>query len=423
MRFTSCENGPRLSTGDAAWSADPTPSVPLFESVLLAGFECSDHKLEDGRRLDLLRSTGHDRLARQDYARMRELGMTACREGVSWVRSERRAGQYDFDSARRRLRAASEQGVEVLWDLLHFGWPDDVDVFAPSFPRRFGSFASAFAQWFKSESDARLIVAPINEMSFLAWAGGDVRCMNPFEQARGVELKVQLVLATIEAIDAIRAVLPSARFLSPEPIIHIAKDPAHPKTWARVESDDLLQFQAWDMLSGRVWPRLGGHPRYLDILGVNYYPDNQFMLDGATLRRGDPDYQEFSTLLLRVWQRYRVPLIVSETGSEGELRAPWFRYMVDECCLALRAGCQLHGLTLYPITNHPGWVDDRHCENGLWGYPDEAGARAIYAPLAEEVKAATCRLRAERAAMLARASTASSGATCGSDAVLHAQTT
>jgi hypothetical protein len=45
----------------------------------------------------------------------------------------------------------------------------------------------------------------------------------------------------------------------------------------------------------------------------------------------------------------------------------------------------VHGLCLYPIVNHPGWEDDRHCHNGLWDYADAAGERNIYAPLATEL--------------------------------------
>lgn len=126
----------------------------------------------------------------------------------------------------------------------------------------------------------------MNEISFPAWAGADVGCMNPFEVARGVELKVQLVRACIAGIDAIRSVLPRARFLHPDPIIHIVPAPQHLKRWRRVQADNLLQYQAWDMLSGKIWPSLGGVPSYLDIVGVNFYPDNQFMLDGTTIPPG-----------------------------------------------------------------------------------------------------------------------------------------
>jgi hypothetical protein len=46
----------------------------------------------------------------------------------------------------------------------------------------------------------------------------------------------------------------------------------------------------------------------------------------------------------------------------------------------------VHGLCLYPVVNHPGWEDDRHCHNGLWDYADPVGARGIYAPLAQELE-------------------------------------
>jgi len=374
--------------------------APLFEGVFLAGFECSDHRLEDGRRLDLLASTRHDELANADYARLRPLGMTACRDGVSWVRCEPRPQHYEFSSLLPRIASAAQHGLTIIWDLMHFGWPDHVDVFSPTFPMRFGQYVHAFSKWLAEHTDQTPMITPINEMSFLAWAGGDVRCMNPFLAARGVELKVQLVLATIEAIEAIRAVLPHARFLHPEPVINIVADPNHPKTWRRVESDNLLQFQAWDMLSGRVFPSLGGQESYLDIIGVNFYADNQFTPEGTTVPRGDPRYRPLAELLGDVWTRYQRPMIVSETGSEGSTRESWLRYVADECVLALSRGVELHGVTLYPVLDHPGWNDDRHCQNGLWGYPTDGGDRAAYGPLAEELERQAPRLVSARAAML-----------------------
>ncbi len=379
-------------------------SEPLFDSVFLGGFECSCHRLADGRRLDLARTTRHHELAADDYARLREAGIRACRDGVSWVDAERHVGIYDLSSCEPMLDAAEANGIRVVWDLMHFGWPDDVDVFAADFAPRFARYAQAVARHIFDRSSSPPVFAPINEMSFLAWAAGDVRFMYPFEAARGVELKVQLVRATIAAVDAIRAVAPEARFLQPEPVIHIVPDEAHPKTWRRVESDNLLQYQAWDMLSGRVWPALGGGPQYLDIVGVNFYPDNQFMLDGTTIRSGDPRYRPFRDMLLDVWSRYGRPMIVSETGSEGEARAPWLKYVCDESVAAMEAGCELHGITLYPIVSHPGWGDERNCHNGLWDYAHSTDERRPYAPLAEEIRRQSRRLAEARVARLRRGS-------------------
>lgn len=390
--------------------ASPSPPVlesspqsrALFEGPFLGGFECSCLRTEDGRRLDLLASTRHAELASADYARLRRMGMTACRDGLSWVHAERSASRWDFSRTAAMIAAAEEHDVQVLWDLMHFGWPDDVDPFSTAFPGRLSRYARAFARIYANETDRQPWLTPINELSFLAWAGGDVRVMNPFVAARGVELKAQMVRATIEAIEAVRDVLPHARFVQPEPVIQIHPAPEHPKTWRRVESDNLLQFQAWDMLIGEVWPALGGHPKYLDVIGVNYYPDNQFMLDGSTVFRDDPRYRPFHESLLEVHARYGRPMFVSETGTEGDARPEWLRYVVDECVAAMRGGCELHGITLYPVLNHPGWADDRHCPNGLWDYADERGERAEHEPLAAEIRRQTPRLLEERARMLAR---------------------
>jgi beta-glucosidase/6-phospho-beta-glucosidase/beta-galactosidase len=373
---------------------------PLFHGFFLGGFECSCHRLASGVRLDLTHTTRHAEFADQDYARLRALGMTACRDGVNWVRSER-PGQYDFSSVSARVQAARRQRVQVIWDLMHFGWPDGLDVFSTQFIERFADYAGAFASFLRAETDQTPMLAVMNEISFLAWAAGDVGCMFPFELARGVELKVQLVRACIAGIEAIRAVLPAARLVQPDPLIHIIPAADQPKTWRRVEADRLLQYQAWDMLSGRIWPELGGHPGYLDILGVNFYPENQFMLDGTTILPSDPRYKPFSHLLMELWQRYQRPLLITETGSEGDSRADWLAYVAAESELALEHGCELHGITLYPIVNHPGWEDGRHCHNGLWDYADERGERACHEPLAAAIRAWSPRLHAARSAMLA----------------------
>jgi hypothetical protein len=329
--------------------------------------------------------------------------MSACRDGVSWVRVEPRRGVFDFSSFLPRLRAAQHLG-HVAWDLMHFGYPDHVDVFAVDFPERFARYAAALAGFMAEQAccPAVPLFSLINEMSFFSWAAGDMALMHPFALARGDELKVQLLMATIAGIESIRAHFPHARFLHAEPLIHIVPAPDQAKTWRRVECDNQLQYEALDMLAGRAWPRLGGKPDYLDIVGVNFYSDNQFMLDGTTIDRGDSRYKPLAELLIESWQHYQRPMIISETGSEGEQRAGWLQYVAEQCLIALEHGCELHGVTLYPILNHPGWVDDRHCPNGLWGYADHTGQRALYQPLAEQLQQHARGLELARDQMLAR---------------------
>ena len=94
----------------------------LFPSFFVGGFECSTHVLRNGKRLDLIAGTQHDRFVAQDYERLKSVGMRTAREGFRWHLIESERGVYDFSSAIPMLRAARESGIKVIWDLLHFGW-------------------------------------------------------------------------------------------------------------------------------------------------------------------------------------------------------------------------------------------------------------------------------------------------------------
>ena len=103
------------------------------------------------------------------------------------------------------------------------------------------------------------------------------------------------------------------------------------------------------------------------------------------LEPSHPQYRPVWEMLREVHERYRRPLFIAETGIEDQARPAWLRYMGYEVRRAIRDGVPVNGLCLYPIVNHPGWEDDRHCHNGLWDYADEAGERALYEPLAREL--------------------------------------
>jgi hypothetical protein len=153
----------------------------------------------------------------------------------------------------------------------------------------------------------------------------------------------------------------------------------------------LLMFQAWDMLAGRRRPDLGGDEKYLDIIGVNYYPNNQWLCGETSfhperwLEVSEPQYRPLSSLLLEVYERYRRPIFIAETGTESLERADWLRYVGEEVCKAIQLGIPLEGVCLYPIVDFPGWGDDRHCETGLWSMADAHGHREVHRPLAQEL--------------------------------------
>jgi beta-glucosidase/6-phospho-beta-glucosidase/beta-galactosidase len=287
--------------------------------------------------------------------------------------------------------------MQVIWDLCHYGWPDDLDIFKPEFIDRFARFAKASAQLLRDETFETCYFSPVNEISFFAWGGGEEAILNPYQAGRGAELKRQLVRASIEAMEAIWSVLPDARMIQVDPLINIVLEPgADAGQRAKAEAHVRAQFEAWDMLAGRTCPQLGGAEKYLDILGANYYVHNQWVQDGKFITREDPRYRPLHTMLRALYQKYRRPLFIAETGIEDERRPQWFAYICDEVITALRVGVPVEGVCLYPIVNHPGWEDERHCHNGLWDYCDDSGEREIYQPLADELVRQTARINALR---------------------------
>jgi beta-glucosidase/6-phospho-beta-glucosidase/beta-galactosidase len=345
--------------------------------------------------MDFLDATRHDRFAWQDYLRLSQEGIRVAREGLRWHLVESRAGRHDFSSVQSLARAARETGTQVIWDLCHFGWPDHLDLFSREFVERMADYAAATARWLAGELEAPLWFVPINEISFFSWASGDEGSMYPFVTGRGFELKMQLVRAAIAAMDAIWATVPTARFVHVDPIIHVVASARHPEEQGAAAAYRLSQFQAWDMLAGRLCPELGGHERYLDVIGVNFYPHNQWFYNLKNFRRvrkftpvsrQHPLYRPLRELLREVYERYRRPFFIAETGAEDRARAGWLRYVCQESEAALAEGMPLHGICLYPILNYPGWINNRHCHNGLWDYPSEQGKRQVYRPLEAELR-------------------------------------
>jgi beta-glucosidase/6-phospho-beta-glucosidase/beta-galactosidase len=292
------------------------------------------------------------------------------------------------------LRAAQAQGVKVVWDLCHYGWPDRLDIWSARFVERFARFAGAVARLIVTETGGGAFYCPVNEISYWAWAGGDMAHFHPLARRRGCELKRQLVRASIAAIDAIREVDPAARFVAADPIIHVAA--LTPRLAAEAKRARLAQFEAWDMLCGRRTPELGGSADHLDILGLNFYGNNQWFVGGPSISPADAAFRPLRAMLEEVAMRYARPMFIAETGAEGSLRVPWLRYVADEVAAAECAGICIEGICLYPVLDYPGWSDERHCETGVLGHADDEGRREVYEPLAREIAARSAR-RAELA--------------------------
>lgn len=367
----------------AAEKTLPEPAAPLFKSFFMGGFECSSHRRGgDRERRDVIALSEHDTRAGEDYALLRAHGILTVRDGVRWHLVEAERGRYDWSSVDAQLTAARTGGTQVLWDVLHYGWPDWIDIWRADFPQAFATFAARFAAHVGAYTLGPHFFCPINEISFLSWGGGDVGYLNPFGRGRGHELKVQLARAAIMAMDAIRRVLPAARFVHCEPVINVVAHPHHPHDAVPAFGHNQAQYQAWEMIAGRMWPQLGGREELLDIVGVNYYHTNQWFHGGTWMHHSEPFARPFRELLAETYARYGRPIFIAETGTEGDGRANWLDHIAQEVAGALALGVPVEGVCLYPVLGHLGWDNDRYCDNGLIDWAPGDKARSVDAPTA-----------------------------------------
>ena len=354
----------------------PTTSIRTnpFQSFWWVGYECTDQLNCFGNRVDFLPLTGHLQRLGDDYADLAPFGIHTVREGIRWSQVERTAYQYDWRVVGRMMDEGHRRGIQQLWDLCHFGYPDDLTPLHPMFARRFAHLCRAFVRFYRDRyPDDELIVTPINEVSFMAWLVGDVRGTSPYCVGQGWEVKYGLMRAYIEGVAAMREIDPTIRILTTEPLVQIVPpmEATEQEIIDAAIADD-NQFQATDILTGRMCPELGGSPEFLDVLGLNYYYNNQWLLGLGTFlpwndTPPDPRWLPLRYLLAKAHRRYDRPIALTETSHAGIDRPVWIEMIGRECAAVIEAGVPLQGVCLYPIVDRPDWDHPHHWHHsGLW---------------------------------------------------------
>ena len=368
--------------------------MKLFRSFFIGGYECADIINNRGNRIDLLRETFHDARVEEDYKLLAAAGITTVREGMRWSVVEKQPQQYDFSEVRHRIAAAQQYGMQQLWDICHFGYPDGLMPSHPQFADRFAAVCKAFVQVYRSCTNDPLIITPINEISFMSWLGGEARGTIPFAIHSGFDIKYFLCRAAIKGIEAIKAADSTATIMMVEPLVRVHAQPGK-RACNNIKGFNNAQFQAMDMITGRMCPELGGRPDYLDLAGFNYYYNNQWEHGGSTIGWGKEHRRTcFSELLKDAYQRYHKPVVLSETGHFKEDRSKWMQQITDDCIKAMKKGVDLSGICIYPVLDRPDWDERHNIECGIWSYDPVTGERAVEADYLAHVQ--QCHERVKR---------------------------
>jgi hypothetical protein len=351
-----------------------TQHINPFQSFWMGGFECTDQLNSSGDRVDFIQVTDHFNRLDQDYKNLHLFGIETVREGIRWSQVEKQPYQYDFSTVKVMMDAGNLNNIQQIWDICHFGYPDDLSPLHPHFTKRFAAVCAAFAKFHRAHSPHKtLIVTPINEVSFISWLGGDVGGTSPFAINNGWNVKYALMRAYIQGIYAMKEVDPSVRILTTEPLVNIVPPlSATDEEVKQAAEQHENQFQALDILGGYICPELGGSPELLDLLGFNYYYNNQWVLGLHTFlpwlnEENDPRWSPLSKLLTDAYDRYKRPVVLTETSHPGEDRPLWINFIAQECNKVLSLDIPLFGICLYPIIDRPDWdnLSDWH-HSGLW---------------------------------------------------------
>ena len=166
----------------------------LFRSFWMGGFEgaCHINRSQHAARPHRGYTTRSCRSA-ADYRLVKSAGLADRARWRPLATARHAAADTTSHRSSRCCVRRSPRTVQVIWTLCHYGWPDDLDVFSAAWVDRFARYCGAVARVVADHTDEVPFYSPINEISFLCWAAGDIGgFIHPHARGRGNELKRQL---------------------------------------------------------------------------------------------------------------------------------------------------------------------------------------------------------------------------------------
>jgi beta-glucosidase len=327
-----------------------------------------------GRTLDEYELTQHYERMHDDLALFAELGLRAVRYGIPWHRINPRRGTWDFEWADRPLERLLQLDIRPVVDLVHYGLPPWIEgaYLHPDYPEYVAEFASRIAERFRGRIHT---YTPLNEPRVTAWYCGRLGWWPPFGRSWRGFVQVMLgacrgIMRTLEALHAVDPEIVGVHVDATD--LYDAESPDLVPEAARRQE---IVFLALDLVSGRVrsghalfdWLLANGATRAdlagfearavtPDLIGLNLYPlfSSKRLVgtrNGVKIRMRYAGADIVERLAALYWQRYRRPVLISETASEGSLkrRRAWLDDSVRATARVRAQGVPLVGYTWWPL--------------------------------------------------------------------------
>ena len=353
-----------------------------------AGPECTVNRVGD-QYFDQIARTGHDARS-DDLDRLAGLGVKTVRYPVLW---ERHPDPIDWTWADARLTRLRELGIRPIVGLVHHGsGPPHTSLVDPEFAVGLARFAGRVAERFPWIA----AYTPVNEPLTTARFSGLYGHWYPHGQDDATFARCLLTQcrAVVLAMRAVRRINPAAALVQTE---DFGQTHAPPRLRDQAEFENERRWLTWDLLHGRVDRRhpMGGYFRwagvpdreagwFLDhpcpptILGVNHYVTSERYLDPrldrypAEMRGGNGRHEYVDTeavrllpagvagsytLLRAVWERYRMPVAVTEAhiGCTPDEQVRWLWEVWQAATRLRQEGGDVRAVTAWSVFGAYDW--------------------------------------------------------------------
>ncbi len=372
------------------------------------------------RALDEYELMGHYEHWREDLQLTRELGVRGVRWGIPWYRIETAPGQFDWRWTDEVLPyLVQELGITPIIDLMHYGCPFWLhrEFASEDYPQAVARYAAAFAARYYSVVHW---YTPLNEPLINALMCGKRGQWPPYLRGEAGYLRIMLQL-----VKGIRGTVTAIKEIDPQALmVHVEATGLSRATRADLEvvaaEEQRRGYLSYDLLTGRVTP---DHPLFtwlvrngvraddlvefvrspiaLDVLGLNFYPQwstKQIEVNakGRLLyRTTEEDGAGFATLIRDYYERYNVPVMITETSAKGSVatRSQWLTASLAAIKELRGQGVPVLGYTWFPLFTMIDWryrtgrapLENYRIELGLYTLNRESAERRWQAtPLVQQ---------------------------------------
>lgn len=336
---------------------------------------------QTGRTLDEYELTNHYERWRSDLNLMAALGVRTARYGIPWHKINPARGVWDWSWADQTLEYLLQVGIDPIVDLVHYGLPRWIDgaYLNPEFPQYMADYATRAAERFRGRIH---LYTPLNEPRVTSWYCGKLGWWPP--NRRGWTGFVEVMLAICRGI--VRTVEALQRVDDEIVPVHVDATDLYetldPSLQIECDRRQEIVFLALDLISGRIddthplraWLlRQGASNADLDwflerkielnLIGINLYPmfsRKVLSRPGGRLRMRMP--YSSADIIDRLgelyWERYRVPIFISETASVGSVhrRSEWLQDSVQSVRNLRSRGVPMVGYTWWPLLALVTWA-------------------------------------------------------------------